>query len=201
MSDCIFCKIIAGKFPHQRFEDDQVLAFMISGSTGHTLVVPKGTTAIFRNGCCVCSQLLLKVPVVAASWLLKPGYELSLPTAKSLDKRFSIPMSTPRSSLWCRMTWKLTLLPMNWLWQTCPSRWNHQKRQEFLWNLKFTTFAGSAVGSYLLVKNREVITEVLGTTDRVEAIKRCYQNSLQIINQQKKSSRNTKKTSLTNLKS
>jgi len=33
-------------------------------------------------------------------------------------------------------------------------------------------FAGSAVGSYLLVKNREVITEeVLDTTDRVEAIK------------------------------
>ena len=50
-------------------------------------------------------------------------------------------------------------------------------------------FAGSAVGSYLLVKNREVITEeVLDTTDRVEAIKGdldVIQNSLQIINQQK----------------
>ena len=50
-------------------------------------------------------------------------------------------------------------------------------------------FAGSAVGSYLLVKNREVITEeVLDTTDRVEAIKDVLdiiQNSLQIINQQK----------------
>jgi len=43
-------------------------------------------------------------------------------------------------------------------------------------------FAGSAVGSYLLVKNREVITE------EVEAIKGdldVIQNSLQIINQQK----------------
>ena len=50
-------------------------------------------------------------------------------------------------------------------------------------------FAGSAVGSYLLVKNREVITEeVIDTTDRVEAIKGdldVIQNSLQIINQQK----------------
>ena len=50
-------------------------------------------------------------------------------------------------------------------------------------------FAGSAVGSYLLVKNREIITEeVSDTTDRVEAIKGdldVIQNSLQIINQQK----------------
>ena len=50
-------------------------------------------------------------------------------------------------------------------------------------------FAGSAVGSYLLVKNRQAITEeVLDTTDRVEAIKNdldIIQDSLQIINQQK----------------
>ena len=50
-------------------------------------------------------------------------------------------------------------------------------------------FAGSAVGSYLLVKNRQAINEeVLDTTDRVEAIKDdldIIQDSLQIINQQK----------------
>ena len=50
-------------------------------------------------------------------------------------------------------------------------------------------FAGSAVGSYLLVKNRAVITEeVLDTTDRVEAITGdldIIQNSLEVINQQK----------------
>ena len=49
--------------------------------------------------------------------------------------------------------------------------------------------AGSAVGSYLLVKNRQAITEeVLDTTDRVEAIKNdldIIQDSLQIIDQQK----------------
>ena len=58
-------------------------------------------------------------------------------------------------------------------------------------------FAGSAVGSYLLVKNRQAITEeVLDTTDRVEAIKDdldIIQDSLQIIDQQKNSSRNIKK--------
>ena len=50
-------------------------------------------------------------------------------------------------------------------------------------------FAGSAVGSYLLVKNRQAITEeVLDTNDRVEAIKEdldIIQDSLQIIDQQK----------------
>ena len=50
-------------------------------------------------------------------------------------------------------------------------------------------FAGSAVGSYLLVKNRQAITEeVLDTTDRVETIKDdlvIIQDSLQIIDQQK----------------
>ena len=50
-------------------------------------------------------------------------------------------------------------------------------------------FAGSAVGSYLLVKNRQAITEeVLDTRDRVEAIKDdldIIQDNLQIINQQK----------------
>ena len=50
-------------------------------------------------------------------------------------------------------------------------------------------FAGSAVGSYLLIKNRQAITEeVLDTTDRVEAIKEdldIIQDNLQIINQQK----------------
>lgn len=50
-------------------------------------------------------------------------------------------------------------------------------------------FAGSAVSSYLLVKNRQAITEeVLDTTDRVEAIKDdlvIIQDSLQIIDQQK----------------
>ena len=54
-------------------------------------------------------------------------------------------------------------------------------------NLLF--FAGSALGSYLLTKNRETITEeVSDTSSRIESIKDdldIIQNSLEVINQQK----------------
>ncbi|MCY7088481.1 hypothetical protein [Streptococcus oralis] len=50
-------------------------------------------------------------------------------------------------------------------------------------------FAGTAAGSYFVVKNRQVITEeLMDTSDRVEAMKEdldVIQNSLQIIDQQK----------------
>ncbi len=44
MSDCIFCKIVAGEIPSLKvYEDDDVLAFLdIKPATkGHTLVIPK----------------------------------------------------------------------------------------------------------------------------------------------------------------
>ncbi|MGT2712484.1 HIT family protein [Streptococcus oriscaviae] len=44
MSDCIFCKIIAGEIPASKvYEDEQVLAFLdiTQVTKGHTLVVPK----------------------------------------------------------------------------------------------------------------------------------------------------------------
>lgn len=44
MSDCIFCKIVAGEIPASKvYEDEQVLAFLdISQVTpGHTLLIPK----------------------------------------------------------------------------------------------------------------------------------------------------------------
>lgn len=44
MSDCIFCKIVAGELPAVKvYEDDDVLAFMDIGPLvkGHTLVIPK----------------------------------------------------------------------------------------------------------------------------------------------------------------
>lgn len=44
MSDCIFCKIVAGEIPsHKVYEDDEVLAFLDIHPTnpGHTLVIPK----------------------------------------------------------------------------------------------------------------------------------------------------------------
>ena len=44
MSNCIFCKIIAGEIPAAKiYEDDLVLAFLDIGpiNFGHTLVIPK----------------------------------------------------------------------------------------------------------------------------------------------------------------
>ncbi|MGT2906723.1 HIT family protein [Streptococcus dentiloxodontae] len=44
MTDCLFCKIIAGEIPSSKvYEDEQVLAFLdISQATkGHTLIIPK----------------------------------------------------------------------------------------------------------------------------------------------------------------
>lgn len=49
MSDCLFCKIVAGEIPSSKvYEDDQVLAFLdiTQVTKGHTLVIPK---AHFRN--------------------------------------------------------------------------------------------------------------------------------------------------------
>lgn len=44
MSDCIFCKIVAGEIPSYKiYEDDTHLAFLdiFPASLGHTLVIPK----------------------------------------------------------------------------------------------------------------------------------------------------------------
>lgn len=49
MSDCIFCKIVAGEIPASKvYEDDTVLAFLdiTQVTKGHTLVIPKKH---FRN--------------------------------------------------------------------------------------------------------------------------------------------------------
>ena len=69
MSDCIFCKIIAGEIPASKvYEDDQVLAFLdISQVTpGHTLVVPKQH---YRNllemDSTSASQLFAKIPLIS----------------------------------------------------------------------------------------------------------------------------------------
>ncbi len=44
MSDCIFCKIIAGELPSSKvYEDDNTIAIMDIGpvAKGHVLVIPK----------------------------------------------------------------------------------------------------------------------------------------------------------------
>ena len=44
MSDCIFCKIVAGEIPSKKiYEDDSHIAFLdvFPASRGHALVIPK----------------------------------------------------------------------------------------------------------------------------------------------------------------
>ena len=69
MSDCIFCKILAGEIPAAKvYEDEQVLAFLdISQVTpGHTLVVPKEHHRnLLEMDAASASQLFAKIPVIA----------------------------------------------------------------------------------------------------------------------------------------
>ncbi|MGT2910353.1 HIT family protein [Streptococcus cameli] len=64
MSDCIFCKIVAGEIPSSKvYEDDKVLAFLdiTQVTKGHTLVIPKKH---YRN--------VLEMTETAASELFSP---------------------------------------------------------------------------------------------------------------------------------
>ena len=77
MTDCIFCKIIAGDIPAAKvYEDEAVLAFLdISQVTpGHTLVVPKQH---FRNllemDGSSSSQLFERVPQIARKVMKATG--------------------------------------------------------------------------------------------------------------------------------
>ncbi|MBY5033570.1 HIT family protein [Streptococcus gallolyticus] len=77
MSDCIFCKIVAGEIPSSKvYEDDQVLAFLdlTQVTKGHTLVVPK---AHYRNMLEMdgdsASSLFARVPKIARQLKNKLG--------------------------------------------------------------------------------------------------------------------------------
>ncbi|NQG97840.1 HIT family protein [Streptococcus suis] len=69
MSDCIFCKIVAGEIPAAKvYEDQEVLAFLdiTQVTPGHTLVIPKKH---FRNLLDLDSQtstaIFSKIPLIA----------------------------------------------------------------------------------------------------------------------------------------
>ncbi|GAX47873.1 HIT family protein [Pseudolactococcus reticulitermitis] len=70
MTDCIFCKIIAGEIPsYQIYEDDDVLAFLdITQTTkGHTLVVPKKHIRnVLEMSAEDAATLFAKIPKIAA---------------------------------------------------------------------------------------------------------------------------------------
>ncbi|WP_054709158.1 HIT family protein [Bacillus sp. JCM 19041] len=71
MTDCIFCKIIAGDIPSVKvYEDDDILAFFdISQVTkGHTLVIPKNHHEnVFELPEDVAATLFATVPKIASA--------------------------------------------------------------------------------------------------------------------------------------
>lgn len=77
MSDCIFCKIVAGEIPASKvYEDDQVLAFLdiTQVTKGHTLIIPKKH---YRNvldmDAEAAGQLFTAVPAIARQLKEKLG--------------------------------------------------------------------------------------------------------------------------------
>jgi histidine triad (HIT) family protein len=71
MSDCIFCKIVAGQIPCTKvYEDEAVLAFMDINpiAPGHTLVVPKKHCEAIREMSAEEAGALFRVvPALAAA--------------------------------------------------------------------------------------------------------------------------------------
>lgn len=83
MSDCLFCKIVAGEIPSNKvYEDEWVYAFrdIAPQAPVHILVVPKthiadldGITA--ENGG-VCAHILEVIPRIARAEGLEKGYRI-----------------------------------------------------------------------------------------------------------------------------
>jgi len=73
MSNCVFCKIVAGELPAKVvFEDDQLLAFhsIEPKADTHLLVIPKehieNLNALTEHDAALMSHLLLTLPQIAA---------------------------------------------------------------------------------------------------------------------------------------
>ena len=83
MSDCLFCKIIAGEIPSNRvYEDDLVFAFrdIAPQAPTHILVVPKAhldsCTAVTADNSQVVAHIFEVIPAIAKAEGLDGGYRV-----------------------------------------------------------------------------------------------------------------------------
>ena len=83
MSDCIFCKIIAGEIPAKKaYEDDKILAFhdIHPVAPVHILVTPKihmdSLNDINKSNIEYVSHILEKIPEIAESFGTIDGYRV-----------------------------------------------------------------------------------------------------------------------------
>ncbi len=83
MSDCLFCKIIAGTIPSTKvYEDETVFAFrdIAPQAPTHILVIPKAhipsVDGITAENSAVVAHIFQVIPKIAASEGLKDGYRV-----------------------------------------------------------------------------------------------------------------------------
>ena len=83
MSDCLFCKIIAGEIPSTKvYEDDTILAFrdIAPQAPTHVLVVPKchieDTNGITVENSTVIAHIFEVIPQIAQAEDLENGYRV-----------------------------------------------------------------------------------------------------------------------------
>ena len=83
MSDCLFCKIIAGSIPSTKvYEDETVLAFrdIAPQAPTHILVIPKahisGVSAVTAENSAVIAHIFEVIPQIANAEGLTNGYRV-----------------------------------------------------------------------------------------------------------------------------
>ena len=83
MSNCLFCKIIAGDIPSTKvYEDDLVLAFrdIAPQAPTHYLVIPKAhipsVDAVTEENSAVVAHIFTVIPKIAAAEGLTQGYRV-----------------------------------------------------------------------------------------------------------------------------
>ena len=83
MSDCLFCKIVAGEIPSTKvYEDEKVLAFrdITPQAPTHILVIPKTHIAsvaeITADNSAIVAHIFEVIAKVAAAEGLKDGYRV-----------------------------------------------------------------------------------------------------------------------------
>ena len=83
MTDCLFCKIIAGSIPSTKvYEDDAILAFrdIAPQAPCHVLIVPKAHIAdcddVTADNSAVIAHIFAKIPEIAKAEGLVNGYRV-----------------------------------------------------------------------------------------------------------------------------
>ena len=83
MSDCLFCKIIAGSIPSTKvYEDDKILAFrdIAPQAPSHILVIPKvhiqDVSGITAENSAIVAHIFATIPQIAKAEGLDNGYRV-----------------------------------------------------------------------------------------------------------------------------